>query len=95
VDLDKAAAVAKPVGLGAGIFAGFRVHPLLGVAIAGAGFLAKFVTDGYKKSKIAEVRQKWWRLLTDMNEVALNDFENAVRSRYPLLLPAARCLLLE
>jgi len=93
VTLDKAAAIAKPVGVGAGLVVGFRIHPLLGIAVAGAGLLAKLATDGWKRVEIEEVRQKWLRKLTDMNEDQLAAFAGAVQSRYPLLVPATGLLL--
>ena len=89
VNLDQAAAVARPAGVGAGIYVAFRVHPLLGAAIAGVALLAKVGTDAWKQVKIDEVRQKWMRTLTGMNEERLTLFAMAIQTRYPLLLPAA------
>jgi len=93
VNLDQAAAVAKPAGVGAGIYVAFRVHPLLGAAIAGMALLAKVGTDAWKNAKIEDVRQKWLRTLTGMNEEQLMLFAMAIRTRYPLLLPAADLFL--
>jgi len=93
VNLDKAAAIAKPAGIAAGVAAGFRIHPLLGAAIAGAGLLARFATDAWKQAEINSVREKWWRKLTGMNEKQITAFMCAMQKRYPLLLPATVFLL--
>jgi hypothetical protein len=93
VRLDLAAGAAKPTGIAAGIAIGFRIDPLLGIAVAGVGLLSKFATDGFKKNRINSIRQKWWRCATSMNEQQLQDFAVALQTKYPLLLPAARMLL--
>ena len=93
VNLDKVAAVSRPGGVAAGIYVGFRVHPLLGAAIAGGGLLAKMFTDGFKRAKIESMRQKWFRVLTSMDQNQLDDFASAIEARYPMLLPAVNLLL--
>ena len=45
VNLDKVAAVSRPAGVAAGIYTGFRIHPLLGAAIAGGGLLEHFTLE--------------------------------------------------
>ena len=93
VNLDKAAAAAGPIGVGTGLYVAYRVHPLLGVAVAGAGLLAKFATGAWKKAKVEDIQQKWWRKLTSMDQAQLEAFSAAVQIRYPLLAPSGGILL--
>jgi len=93
VTLAKGAWAVKVGGIGTGIAVGWRINPLLGAAVAGAGFLAKGIFKGWKQIKIDQVRQKWYRMLTSMSEDQLHEFALTVKQRYPLLMDGLAMML--
>jgi phage-related tail fiber protein len=91
--LDKGALGAKAAGVAGGACAAFQGHWLLGAAVAVGGLLANVATDGWKKIKLGQVRQKWFERLTSMSESQLHELASSIQHRHPALAVHARGLL--
>jgi len=92
IKLDKGALAAKTGGLGWAGYEGITGDWLSALIIGGISLLAGCVTNGYKKIKLQEVKQKWLSILSDLNQEQLSYLMTALQQKYPLLLPRVRLL---
>jgi len=94
IKLNKVGMGAKAGGVGAGIGTYLATgDPILGVALAVAGWVIDSLTEDYGKLKLDETRVKWSNVVSSMGERQLALFASAMQERYPHLLPAVRQLL--
>jgi len=93
IKLDKGALAAKTGGLGWAGYEAFTGDWLSALIVGGVSLLAGTITDGYKRIKLQEVKQRWLNILSDLNEGQLSCLMATLERKYPLLLPQVRRLL--
>ena len=72
---------------------GFTGDWLSALVIGGISLLVGGLTDGYKKIKVQEIRQKWFDILSGLNEQELRYFMAAFQRKYPVLAVKMQGLL--
>lgn len=93
IKLDKGALAAKTGGLGWAGYEAFTGDWLSALVIGGISLLAGSVTNGYKKIKLQEIKQKWLNIFSDLNEEQLSYLMTTLQRKYPMLLPQVQHLL--
>ena len=93
IKLEKGKLAAKAGGLG---WAGYEVFTgdwLTALLAGGLSLLAGRLTNAYGRIKLQEMRQKWFEILSSLNEAQLSCLMATIQKKYPLLLPQIRGLL--
>lgn len=93
IKLEKGKLATKAGGLG---WAGYEVLTgdwLTALFAGGMSLIAGGLTDAYGRIKLLEMRQKWFEILSSLDEVQLSCLMATIQQKYPLLLPQIKGLL--
>lgn len=93
IKLEKGKLATKAGGLGWAGYEVFTGNWLTALLAGGLTLLAGGLTDAYGRIKLQEMRQKWFEILSSLNEAQLSSLMVTIQQKYPLLLPQIRSLL--
>ena len=93
IKLEKGKLATKAGGLGWAGYEAFTGDWLTALLAGGLSLVAGGLTNAYGRIKLQEMRQKWFDILSSLNEVQLSCLIATIQQKYPLLLPQIRGLL--
>ena len=86
IELDKQTLSGHTVGAAWGGYEAFTGDWLSALVIGGISLLCGSFANAEKRIKVQEMQQKWFRWLSNLNQVQLRYLTAALQERYPLLL---------
>jgi len=93
IKLDKGALVTKTGGAAWAGYEAFTGEWLSALVIGGISLLVGGLTNGYKRIKLMEMKQKWMDRFSELNEEQLEYLVAGLRKKYPVLLGRFQNLL--
>jgi len=93
IKLDKGKLAARTGGAAWTGYEAFTGDWLSALVIGGISLLAGSLTDGYKRIKLMEMKQKWMNRFSELNREQLEYLVSGLQHKYPLLLGQLQNLL--
>ncbi|MGB2808477.1 MAG: hypothetical protein WBC22_12100 [Sedimentisphaerales bacterium] len=93
IKLDKGQLAAKTGGVAWAGYEAFTGDWLSALVVGGISMLAGGLTNGYKRIKLMQMKQKWTDHLSDLSQDQLNYLVAGLENKYPMLLRSFQGLL--
>lgn len=93
IKLDKGKLTARTGGAAWAGYEAFTGDWLSALVIGGVSLLVGGLTNGYKRIKLMEMKQKWWDRFSGLNQEQLDYLAAGLQRKYPLLLGQFQNLL--
>jgi len=93
IKIDKGKLAAKTGGVAWAGYEAFTGDWFSALVVGGISLLSGVLTDGYKRIKLTEMKQKWMGLLSELNRDELNYLMAGLQYKYPLLVGQFQNLL--
>jgi len=93
IKLEKGTLATKTGGTALAGYKVFKGDLLSALVIGGISLLVCGLTNGYKRIKLMELKQKWWDKFSGLNQEQLDYLAAGLQRKYPLLLGQFQNLL--